>query len=301
MLCKSVAAAVRAWAVHGGRASLAANARGEAPLSLDVIANHTAEEFLERTGRSFLVRSAQRGLWSVGRGRPERLLILDPIEGTWSPGLGLEATCVSAVAADRFEDPRFADVQEAAVFETRSGSVFQADRGGVLQDGRPPSAAAADRLAARDQPLESLLWSFELSAFRIRLTGALHHRPVEPAPHAHSALSNSAAFSITRLLTRELDAYADIWNRVLSERPEAGVAFERGGKSRILQGFPHDLAAGWKLGATFGLQISDVHGNPLDGTPLLGESGDPLRSCVAAAQPRVHEAILAHIEQAFAR
>jgi 3'-phosphoadenosine 5'-phosphosulfate (PAPS) 3'-phosphatase len=99
------------------------------------------------------------------------------------------------------------------------------------------------------------------------------------------------------VVTGQLDAYVEPGPRLVAEVPGMREAFERVGGGAVLNNSPYDLAAGalcvWEAGAV----LTDCAGEPLDDRPLLGSGADFQMSVLAAANPRLHELLLAEVER----
>jgi myo-inositol-1(or 4)-monophosphatase len=106
---------------------------------------------------------------------------------------------------------------------------------------------------------------------------------------------NSASFSISRIITGQMDAYVDIGNRLLRDRPETEPDFRRVGHGSILHLFPYDIAASVFLAERAGVTITDAYGGSLHDTLLLDISPDNQRSCIAACTPKLHAALIESI------
>ncbi|MFG2582004.1 hypothetical protein [Streptomyces malaysiensis] len=92
-----------------------------------------------------------------------------------------------------------------------------------------------------------------------------------------------------------MDAYVDIGNRLLRDRPETEADFRRVGHGSILHLFPYDIAASVFLAERAGVVITDAYGAPLGDTLLLEIDPGNQRSCIAACTPRLHEALISEI------
>jgi myo-inositol-1(or 4)-monophosphatase len=103
---------------------------------------------------------------------------------------------------------------------------------------------------------------------------------------------NSASFSISRIITGQMDAYVDIGNRLLRDRPDTEPDFRRVGHGSILHLFPYDIAASVFLAERAGVTITDAYGKPLHDTLLLDIGPLNQRSCVAACTPQLHAALI---------
>ena len=107
---------------------------------------------------------------------------------------------------------------------------------------------------------------------------------------------NSASYSISRVLTGQLDAYLDIGNRILKDSPELEMAFRKVGNGKILHLFPYDIAAAVFLAKKAGIAITDAYGKDLGTTKLLKIEIDNLQSCIAAANWNLHEKLINFIQ-----
>ncbi len=54
---------------------------------------------------------------------------------------------------------------------------------------------------------------------------------------------NSASYSISRIITGQMDAYVDIGNRLLKDDPALLKDFQAVGNGQVLHLFPYDIAA----------------------------------------------------------
>jgi myo-inositol-1(or 4)-monophosphatase len=108
-------------------------------------------------------------------------------------------------------------------------------------------------------------------------------------------LFNSASYSISRIITGQLDAYVDIGNRLLKEYPETRPAFEKVGKGYILHLFPYDIAASVFLAEKAGVIITDAFGKSLNNTLLMDLSDNNQQSCIAASTLELHGKLLDNI------
>jgi myo-inositol-1(or 4)-monophosphatase len=107
---------------------------------------------------------------------------------------------------------------------------------------------------------------------------------------------NSATFSISRIITGQLDAYVDIGNRILKDHPHTEAEFRRAGRGSILHLFPYDIAAATYLARLAGLTITDAFGADLGGTELLNLSPANQQSCIATSTPELHKALIDSIK-----
>jgi myo-inositol-1(or 4)-monophosphatase len=111
----------------------------------------------------------------------------------------------------------------------------------------------------------------------------------------------SATYDLTRVVTGQLDAYLDVGTRIVDEVPALRARFEEVGGGAVLNNSPYDLAAAVLCLEEAGGVVSDAHGEPLAGRPLLGSGHSFQMSCVAASNKDLHEQILNVLEKGFSR
>ncbi|MCQ8834787.1 inositol monophosphatase family protein [Streptomyces malaysiensis] len=225
---------------------------------------------------------------------PRYVLVIDPIDGTRGAAADLEMACVSIAAARYGPAPSIADIEYAMLKEIKTGNWMYADvhSDGIESGGYPdpvPSVGKTD-------DLERMFWSLEFNGHPARLMlDAYGHLVDASANRGGVYVFNSASFSISRIITGQMDAYVDIGNRLLRDRPETEADFRRVGHGSILHLFPYDIAASVFLAERAGVVITDAYGAPLGDTLLLEIDPGNQRSCIAACTPRLHEALISEI------
>src|SRR5207302_5888648 len=73
----------------------------------------------------------------------------------------------------------------------------------------------------------------------------------------------SQSFSMTRVLTGQLDAVIEVGSRIVDDVPGMREEFERIGGGEVLNNSPYDLAAPWLCLCEAGGVVSDGWGEPL--------------------------------------
>ena len=230
----SIRRAVRPWVVGlRGRGIVGTAAAGDATFEVDRVAERRLEAVLRRSGRSLLYYSEDRGLVSVRASEPEMLLIVDPIDGTRNARCGFEGCMVSvACAAGPLPKPverlTLGDVTSACLAEIVGRRVFYAERGRGAE-WREGGKTHRPRLS-HEASLDRIAWSLGIVG-----------RPAGPLFEVMGDLvdrtslrggffsCNSIAFSLTRLVTGQLDAALDIANRIYLDRPDMRPAFVAAG------------------------------------------------------------------------
>ncbi|MEA2231525.1 MAG: monophosphatase [Solirubrobacteraceae bacterium] len=263
---------------------------GDAEFPVDVLAEQATKDFLEAQGTPVAVYTESHGLLVLGE-NPDYVLIVDPIDGTRAAAADLEMACVSIAAARFSASPTIGDIEFAILKEVKSGAWMYADNGsqGIATngfDGPIPTLCPTVEL-------ERMFWSLEFNGHPARLmVDAYGHLIDASANRGAVYVFNSASFSISRIISGQMDAYVDIGNRLLRDRPELEEDFRRVGHGSILHLFPYDIAASVYLAKRAGVTITDGYGDSLDSTLLLDIGPMNQRSCIAASTPQLHEALL---------
>ena len=275
---------------HAGREREGTAPGGDATFAIDARAEEHLEAWVAEHAPDVAFFSEDRGL--VGSG--ERVLIVDPIDGTRPAMAGFESSCVSVALASGAE-PCMRDVEEAAIVEIKSGEWFLARRGRGLE------ASVPVRLSPNED-VEKMFWVYGLRGRPSRMVVEVLGDLLD-ASSAWGATFDlgSATYDTTRVLTGQLDAYIEPSPRIVEEVPGAREAFERVGRGAVLNNTPYDLAAAVLCLVEGGAVVTDAHGSPLDDRPLLGSGPEHQMSCVAAANPRLHRKLVAAVGQGIRR
>ncbi len=265
---------------------------GDTTFRLDEIAEQTLRSALLDSPFKVAYYSEDRGVVKL-HNDPEFFLLVDPIDGTRPAVCGLEMAVVSIAIARYTPVPRFRDILAGVVVEIKSGAVFFADHSGFVQlpgEEKPALSQAND--------LTRLFWSFDVVG-----------RPIEPllkilgdlvegsSVDGGTFLWNSAAYSITRLLTGQLDAYLDVGGKIRKEAERAEALFRKAGHGRIIGLFPYDVAAAQFIASKGGAVVSDAFGQPLDERPLVPREEGEILSLVAAANPILHQKLIFYLQR----
>lgn len=264
---------------------------GDAQFDIDAAAERVVWDYLRANiSESFAVYTEDHGLRSTGP-NPQHVLVVDPIDGTRPASADLELATVSIAAAPMSDDATLADVDHALLLELKSGAWMYtgADEPTLIGEGYPrglPNLSSNSDLA-------KMFWSIEFNGHPMRLMTAAYAHLVDMSANTGGVfVFNSASFSISRIISGQLDAYVDIGNRVLQEHPETEATFLAAGRGSILHLFPYDIAASVLLAERAGVVITDGYGNSLHGTRLFDLSPKNQQSCIAAANPQLHNRIL---------
>jgi myo-inositol-1(or 4)-monophosphatase len=250
------------------------------------------ERFLAERAPEVAFYSEDRGMVTPAAD-PEWVLVVDPIDGTRPAMAGLEGACVSVAAAPLDGEPRMGDVVAACIVEIKSGAAFRALRGGGL-DPAPRLSANAD--------LRRMFWTYGLRGRPVRAMAEVLGDLIDASSVGGATFDlGSACFDMTRIATGQLDAYVEPGPRIVADVPGMREEFERVGGGAVLNNSPYDLAAAVLCLEEAGAVVTDAYGRDLSQRPLLGSDVEFQMSCVAAANPSLHGAILTALDSGVER
>ncbi len=286
-----------------GRAEARAHAGtavgGDVTFAIDELAEDFLVSYLQEQGANVAMYSEDRGLLKFGE--PEHILIVDPVDGTRPAAAGLEGAMVSIAVAELKQEPTMGDVVFGCLREIKSGCLFTAVRGGGVSI-TTAAGEAVPVVLSENTELARLFWTI---GFRGRPARALLEvlGDLVDMSSVDGAVFDlgSATFSITRILTGQLDAYIDIGPRMIDEVPETRVLFEEVGKGAILNNSPHDLAAAGLIARESGAFFADGRGCSLNGHLLLGSAAEYQMSCIAASNPQLAAKVVAAVDAGIAK
>jgi myo-inositol-1(or 4)-monophosphatase len=280
---------------HAGRAhGDTAGAGGDVTFAIDEEAERTLEGFLAERAPELAFYSEDRGLVAPSDGASS-VLVVDPIDGTRPALAGLEGCCVSVAAAPLRGDVTMGEVEVGCVVEIRSGAVFLAERGAGLVESPPV-------LLSPNERIDRMFWAYGLRGRPARATIEVLCELIDASSVGGAAFElGSAAFDMTRVVTGQLDAYVEPGPRLIADVPGMREEFERVGGGAVLNNSPYDLAAAVLVLEEAGARVSDAYGGSLADRPLLGSGADFQMSVVAAANPVLHEHVLASVHDGVRR
>jgi myo-inositol-1(or 4)-monophosphatase len=261
---------------------------GDAQFDVDLIAETAIWNFVKQSGRPLALYSEDGSLRNTSA-NPEHLLIADPIDGTRPAAAGLESCTVSLAAAPYSDNATIADVSHALLFELTTGRWIYTDTDRVDSYGytRPiPSLTTTSDLA-------KMFWSIEFNGHPMQLMSDAYSHIVDQSANTGGVfVFNSASYSISRIVTGQLDAYVDIGNRLLRDHPETLPQFQLSGRGNVLHLFPYDIAAAVPIAAAAGAVVTDAYGTPFSDMLLTDISLENQRSCIAASNPELHDKLI---------
>lgn len=279
-----------------GRDVVGKSSSGDATFELDRVAEKALLAFLRKARVPVAYYSEDSGYSTFSSGQPRALLIVDPIDGTRSAKSGFES-CVISVATTRvIERPRMGDVENGLVMELMGNRTFYAERGKgarLYVDGQ----VRRPRMS-RNTNLETLVWTMTIPARPAELVFPTAARLIDLSSlKGGFFMCNSIAFSLTRLLTAQVDACVDFANRYLRDIPSAVEDhFINAGRGSVLGLAPYDIAAAVLIAEEAGCLVSDAYGNRLDDVLLLDSSPANHRSIIAASNRELYTKLLSYFD-----
>jgi myo-inositol-1(or 4)-monophosphatase len=225
--------------------------------------------------------------WVV-RGSPQVLFLIDPVDGSRPAAAGFETCVVSIAVAPYGQGVALEDVTYGCMMELATGGSFEVRKGGgVTVEGREIGPRV-------DRGLDTLFWA---GGFRgqpaIPLAIVLEDLFDVPGSEGAFFDHGSAAYSLTRVATGQIDAFVDPGLALIETAPRVEEAFLRVGGGHLLNTVTYDVAAGYLLLWELGLPCTDALGRPLQDVPLFDGGGraTPV-STVAAATVNLHDDVL---------
>ncbi len=277
-----------------GRRFAGDGAGGDVTFAVDEIAETALQEFVAERAPRTAFYSEDRGL--VAPDSATHVLVVDPIDGTRPAMAGLESACV-AVALAPLDDgePTMADVELGCVVEIKSGDWYLATRGKGIESTRPAALS-------RNADVGRMFWSYGFRGRPARETVEVLADLIDGSSVGGGTFElGSQAFSMTRVVTGQLDAVIEVGSRLVDDVPGMRQEFERIGGGQILNNSPYDLAAPWLCLREAGGVVSDGWGEPLDRHRLLGAGHEFQMSSISAANAELHAELVRAIDAGIAR
>ena len=261
---------------------------GDPHFCIDEAAEHKIEEILKRWKLPIAYFSEDRGLVCLDK-KPEWILIIDPIDGTRPAMANFESCCFSIVAAPYSEHPMFSEITNALVLELKSGEYFYADSN---QDKIITSIPNLP-LLNKQVDLESMFWSTELTAHPIKQIARVCGNLIDNSVVLGAVfVFTSSSYSLTRIITGQLDAHVDVGHRIVQDYPELIGEFLKVGRGKIVTLFPYDIAAAAFILIKSGGIVTDAYGQSLNKLSLITDKSLKEQcSIIAASNQELHEKI----------
>ena len=289
----AIAPAVRA---AKGREVVGNAPSGDATFQLDKVAEKALLTFLRDARMPVAFYSEDAGYTTFTSGQPQHLLVVDPIDGTRAAKCGFEGCVVSVASTRVIERPRMSDVDNACVLEITNNRMFYTEQGKgarVYLNGQYKKPKLS-----RNTDLEQISWSMTVPARPAELIFPTAAKLIDLSSLKGGFFAcNSTSFSLTRLLTDQLDACVDFANRYFRDIPNVVEDhFINAGRGTILGIAPYDIAASVTIAREAGCTVTDAYGADFDDTLLLDTSVSNQRSLIAAANKELHEKLMSFFD-----
>lgn len=279
-----------------GREVVGAATSGDATFEIDRVAEKALLAFLKNARAPIAYYSEDSGYTTFTNTQPQNLLVVDPIDGTRAAKSGFEA-CVISIASTRIiERPCMADVDNACVMEIVGDRVFYAERG---KGARITQGEHVRRpKLSKNVNLEMMAWTMTVPGRPADLIFPSAAKLVDLSSLKGGFFAcNSTSFSLTRLLTNQLDACLDFANRFYRDIPSlVRDHFINAGRGTVVGLAPYDLAASLLIAQEAGCIVTDAYGAKLDDVLLLDTTVENHRSVIAAANPELHGKLLKYVD-----
>jgi myo-inositol-1(or 4)-monophosphatase len=286
------------FGLHSARVHTGEAVGGDVTFDIDEQAERVLEEYMRKHRPRWAYYSEDRGL--QGAASPELILIVDPIDGTRPAAAGLEAACVSVAAVPASAEPTMGDVVAGVIQEIKSGDIFAAEKGAGVRMLRADGGEIPLRPSPQTE-LDSLFWALGFRGRPAVILATVLEELMDTSSVGGSVFDvGSATFSITRVLTGQLDAYVDIGPAIIAAHPEVEADFRRVGRGAVLNNTPFDLAAAHHICREAGLPVTDAAGRSLAGTRLLGSDHDYQMACIVSGNPELQQRLVEIVQRGIA-
>jgi myo-inositol-1(or 4)-monophosphatase len=299
-----VARAVRSAVLpHLGRPALRGASStavgGDVTFGIDEIAEDATNRVLEdAAGAGLAWYTEDRGL--VEKGKPSRVLIVDPIDGTRPAGAGMEAGMVSIASAPYDRDATLGDVDDALLMSIKSGLYLRATRGlglRIVHRGETLAPSPSGKTS-----IDGSFWTYGFRGRPFAISAIVLEELMDATSISGGAFEiGSATFGMAGVVLGRFDAYIDHGQRMIDEIPETRQLFEALSDGAVLNNNPYDVAAGVLICEEAGCAVTDAHGRSLKDRPLIGSGADYCVSTVASATQELHEAVIAALGRGIDR
>jgi myo-inositol-1(or 4)-monophosphatase len=279
-----------------GREIVGSALSGDATFEIDKVAERALLQHLKSARAPVAYYSEDSGYSTFSNVQPKNLLVVDPIDGTRAAKSGFEA-CVISIATTRIiERPVMSDVDNGLVMEIVSGRYFYAERGSgarIYQGGASRKPKLSENL-----DLETVAWSMTVPGRPAELIFPTAARFIDLTSLKGGFFAcNSTAYSLTRLLTNQLDACVDFAGRFYKDIPDLVTDnFLNAGRGHVLGVAPYDMVAALLIAQEAGCRVTDAYGRGFDDVMLLDSSAPNHQTIIAAASRELHEKLLSFFD-----
>lgn len=279
-----------------GREIVSQSQGGDATFELDRVAEKALLNFLKNAKAPVAYYSEDAGYSTFTNESPKNLILVDPVDGTRAAKSGFEGCVICIAGTTVIERPTMGDVDSALVMEILGDRTFHAERG---KGARMWQGDTVKRFKlSPNTSLESLTWSMTVPARPAELIFQTAAKLIDLSSLKGGFFAcNSTSYSLTRLVTGQMDAAIDVATRYIRDIPEVvRDRFINAGRGSILGIAPYDLAAGLLIAQEAGCVVTDAHGRGFDDVLLLDSSDGNHQSMIAASNAELHSKLLIYFD-----
>ncbi|MFP6581709.1 MAG: inositol monophosphatase family protein [Candidatus Hydrogenedentota bacterium] len=279
-----------------GRAIVGSAQSGDATFHIDAVAEKALKNFLTNAKQPVVYYSEDAGYTTFTNEQPTHLLLIDPIDGTRAAKCGFEGCVISVCSTRVIERPTFADIDSGLIMELTEDRFFYAERGHgarIHYNGHSKKAKIS-----QNEDVETMAWSMTVPARPAELIFPTSAKLIDITSLKGGFFAcNSSSYSLTRLVTNQLDACVDIANRFYRDIPDAVEdAFINAGRGTVLGVCPYDYAAALLIAQEAGCVVTDAYGKGFDDLLLLDSSPENHQTIIAATNAKLHKKLLSYYD-----
>jgi len=172
-----------------------------------------------------------------------------------------ENCCFSVAVCPYSENPTFKEITDALIMELKTGEYFYANSKNDGIDSSKLNLPSFERFIE----LENMFWSTELTAHPIKeITNVCGNLIDKTVTLGAVFVFTSSTYSLTRIITGQLDSHVDIGQRILKDNPFLLNDFLRVGRGKVVTLFPYDIAAAAFILIKAGGAVTDAYGENLN-------------------------------------
>lgn len=279
-----------------GREVVSQSQGGDATFELDRVAEKALLNFLKSAKAPIAYYSEDAGYSTFTNESPKNLILVDPVDGTRAAKSGFEGCVICIASTTVIERPTMGDVDAALVMEIFGDRTFHAEKGKGVRMWQG-DVLKRPKLSTNSQ-LESLTWSMTVPARPAELVFQTAAKLIDLSSLKGGFFAcNSTSYSLTRLVTGQMDAAVDVATRYLRDIPTVvRDRFINAGRGAVLGIAPYDLAAGLLIAQEAGAIVTDAHGRGFEDVLLLDSSEGNHQSMIAAASKELHDKLLIYFD-----
>ena len=284
-----------------GRDIVGSAESGDATFHIDVTAEKALLKFLQEAKKPIAYYSEDAGYTTFTAASPKYLLVIDPIDGTRAAKSGFEGCVISICCTRVMERPTISDIDNALVMELAHDRYFYAERGnGARMYVKGHSRKV--KLSSLDEP-DKMAWALSVPGRPAELIFPVSDKLIDISSlYGGFFACNSSSYSLTRLLTNQLDACVDIANRFYRDMPKVvKELFINAGRGNVIGICPYDYAAALLIAEEAGCVVTDAYGNGFDEVLLLDSTPANHQSIIAATNASLHAKLLTYYDARIAQ